>query len=358
MSTSGAGEATILEIMDQPDGWMEALLRVDDIAKDLRRALYDLDEVLFVGCGAAYHAALVAAPLYRHVTGGRARAAQGGELRFFEQATIPDPAATLVVAMSRSGQTTEMVEGVQRAKEEGATVVAMTCYRGSELAQLADLPVILERAQEMSVMTTASFTAMAVACQALAAHAANDGELLAALAALIPRGKAVVENYAALGELLGQEESVERFVFVGAAPLYGYALEADAKIKEGSQLPSEAVQLLEHRHKPWVSVDPTVHVTLLAADASQAPEHAFLREMREKEARLLLVCDNTEHPGVEFADETVDVQTGSSEFVRGPLYMPILQLMAAHRAILVGYDPDAPDRLVQEAAPEPADEPS
>ena len=351
LSGTQPGQATIREITTQTEAWMEALLNVEAIAKDLRRALYDTEEVLFVGCGSAYHAALVATPLYRQVTGGRARAAQGGELCFYPQSTLPDPSTALVVAMSRSGQTTETVEACQRAKAQGAKIAAITCYAQSALASLADFPIILERAQEASVMTTRSFTAMVVACQALAGHAANDAEYLGQTAGLIPWGQAALDNYGTLGELLGLEENLEHFAFAAAAPLHGYALECQLKTREGSQLPAETVELFEHRHSRLLSADPTLHVTLLSADNAQAQEYAFLQEMKASEARVLLVCDSTDHPGAALADETMDVQSGHSEFVRGPLYMPMLQLMAAHRAVLVGYNPDAPDRLAHGASP-------
>jgi len=352
LSEETLGQSTLAEILSQPEAWMDALLQAETVAKELRRALYDLDEVVFCGCGSAYNAALAAAPIYRQLTLGRARAVQAGDLTFFPQATLPDPPGTLLVALSRSGETTETLQGAKHAQAEGAKVLAITCNAQSQLAQMADFAVTLERAVERSVTPTRSFTAMVVACQALAGHAAQDTEFLGQLAALVPKGQQLIENYGTLGELLATEDRYERFDFAGDAHCYALACECQLTVKEATRTPSRAYRVLEYRHGPAALVDEAVHLSLLATDSGQEQEHAFLADLKEREASLLLLCESTEHPAVEIADEVVDVQSGGNEFARVVLYMPVLQLLAAHRSILMGLNPDAPDEQPNQVSAE------
>ena len=107
---------TYLEIKSQTKAWAQAL----DLASrsNLPKAA-DYGQVVFTGCGSTYYLSLASAALYQELTGRAARAVPGGELLLNPQAYLTDQ-KTLLVAISRSGTTTETVKAVENFKARSA----------------------------------------------------------------------------------------------------------------------------------------------------------------------------------------------------------------------------------------------
>lgn len=75
------------------------------------------EQVIFTGCGSTYYLSLAASALYQELTGRAARAIPGGELLLNSQIILTNQ-KTLLVAVSRSGTTTETVKAVEKFKKE------------------------------------------------------------------------------------------------------------------------------------------------------------------------------------------------------------------------------------------------
>src|SRR5688572_1966523 len=109
---------TYREIISQTEAWAQALELACDAT--LPRATgYEL--VIFIGCGSTYYLSLAAAALYQELTGRTARAVPGGELLLNPQTVLTTgtdglPLPTLLIALSRSGTTTETVRAVEKFK--------------------------------------------------------------------------------------------------------------------------------------------------------------------------------------------------------------------------------------------------
>ena len=100
--------ATYTEIKSQTDAWAQAL---DVVRATSLPDAEKYEQVIFTGCGSTYYLSLAAAALYQELTGGAARAVPGGELLLNSQ-TILTNQKSLLVAISRSGTTTETVKAV------------------------------------------------------------------------------------------------------------------------------------------------------------------------------------------------------------------------------------------------------
>src|SRR5215208_3083103 len=105
---------TYHEIKSQTKAWAQALNVVS--AADLPN-VNSYEQVLFTGCGSTYYLSLAGAALYQELTGCAARAVPGGELLLNPQVAVTDR-KTLLVAVSRSGTTTETVKAVEKFKAE------------------------------------------------------------------------------------------------------------------------------------------------------------------------------------------------------------------------------------------------
>ena len=330
--TSDAQYATYREIKSQPDAWAQAL---GVISTSILPKAEDYNQVLFTGCGSTYYLSLAAAALYQELTDDPARAVPAGEL-LLNSGTVLTDQKTLLVAVSRSGKTTETLKAVEKFKHERrGDVVAISNYPES-LSRLADVNIVVEKGQEDSVAQTRSFASMFVAAAAFCARMAGRHDLLAAMNGLPKAGVRLMQSCEDYAKKLGENLSLDRFYFLGSGIRYGLACEANLKMKEMTLTHSEPFHFLEFRHGPMSMVNENTVVVGLLSDVNRAHEVQVLSDMRELGATVA---------GLGEADAEVEFRSGIPESVRAVLYLPVLQLMAYHRALAKGLNPDRPTNL-------------
>lgn len=336
------GQYTFAEITGQTIAWAEALAAFQAAEKTIQRTWpqLDLSQVIFIGCGSTYYLSQTAAALFQGVTGVPARACPSSEILLFSEQVLSRPDQTLLVAISRSGTTTETLEAVNRFRQLGGRAVwGVCCYPESPLAQTCDLTLLAKGGQEQSTAQTRSFSSMLVLAQALAATIA--GEDTSVLTTLPELGNHLLEQTAGLVETLGRRTDLTRFYFLGSGFQYGLANEVMLKMKEMSLSQSEAFHFLEFRHGPMSMVDEQTLMVGLLSDTARKHEQKVLAEMAELGASTLGVnaLSTTD------ADHTIFLEQGLPAWVSPVLYLPSLQLLAYHRATSKGLDPDSPRNL-------------
>jgi len=325
------------EILTQTEAWEQALEVIGAAETDLRSLLAGgYDQVLFTGCGSTYYLSLAAATLFQQLTGRTARAIPAGEL-LLNPGTVLNGNRTLLVAISRSGATTETLVAVERfrAQRRGEALV-ISNYADQPLAGLGDLSLILPAGQEISLAQTRSFASMYVAACAFSALAAERDDVRAALEKLPLVGRRLIERCQPLAQELGQDPGLERFYFLGSGALYGLACEASLKMKEMSLTHSEPFRFFEFRHGPMAMVNAQTLVVGLLSEVNQAHEAQVMKEMGELGGRLLTLGES---------GALVSFESGLAEAARGVLYLPMLQLLAFYRARSRGLNPDQPANL-------------
>ena len=154
------------EIKSQTPAWAQALERASSASLPPAE---DYDQVIFTGCGSTYYLSLAAAALYQELTGRPARAAPAGELWLNPRVFLAGQ-KTLLVAVSRSGTTTETVRAVEGFKSARRGDVVVISNYDEELSRMADVRIVIERGQEESIAQTRSFASMYVASAAFSAH--------------------------------------------------------------------------------------------------------------------------------------------------------------------------------------------
>lgn len=338
------GQHTFREITSQPAIWSDVIQSFYARQGQIVAAHQTLapEAVLFIGCGSTYYLSLVAAALFQGLTDMPAKAAPSSELLLFPEQTITNPERTLLVAISRSGTTTETLQAVSRFRKMGGLAVwVISCYPQSELAQSGDLTLLAEAAHEQSVAQTRSFSSMLILAQALAATI--GGEDITALASLPVQLSRLLENTADQLETLGQRLDLERIFFLGSGYQYGIANEAMLKMKEMSLTNSEAFHFLEFRHGPMSMATQEALVVGLFSDGARVHEGRVLSEMVALGAHTLGLNGPTgssyEH-NIPFEDQALP------PWALPALFLPPLQLLAYHRSIRKGLDPDNPRNLV------------
>lgn len=323
---------TYNEIKSQTQAWAQALdiVRASDSPK-----AGDYDQVLFTGCGSTYYLSISAAAMYQELTGHAARAVPGGELLLNSQTVITDQ-KILLVAISRSGTTTETVKAVEKFKAEKRGNVVVISNYDEVLSRMADFNYVIDKGQEESVAQTRSFASMYVAVTALCAKMAGRDGLLSSMSGLPKVGEVLIAKYEAYAKVVGENLNFDRFYFLGSGIRYGLACEVNLKMKEMTLTHSEPFHFMEFRHGPMSMVGASTVVCGLLSTVNRQHEAKVLSEMKMLGGTVAAIGES---------ETDVSFESNIPESVYGVLYLPVLQLMAFYRSLAKGLNPDHPSNL-------------
>ena len=333
------GKHTYQEIISQPQAWTQALEVVQSQKGEITQFWNEHPKirVLFTGCGSTYYLSLAAASLFQELTGRGPRAVPGGELILYPETAYEVDMPTLLVAISRSGTTTETVAAAQKFKQmDRGPILVITNYENTPLAKLGDITFTIPAGQEKSVAQTRSFASMYVAATAFAAISAGRSGLLASMEKLPSLGEKLIQEYDGLACSIGENLDLDRFYFLGSGPRYGLACETNLKMKEMTLTHSEPFHFFEFRHGPMSMVTSSTAVIGMRSSVNSNHEQTVLDEMRNLGGQILSLGES---------DADIAFESHLPEEVRNVLYLPTLQLMAFYRAKAKGLDPDNPRNL-------------
>ena len=253
--------------------------------------------------------------------------------------SAPDLAGTVVLAISQSGRSPDLLATAKRAGSQGALLVAMVNDEASPLAAMADVVVPLCAGAERSVAATKSFIASLAATVHLLAAWTQDSAIEAALSSLPDKLSEAwqLDWGAALPELAA---STSMFV-VGRGHALGVVQEAALKLKETCAIQAEGFSAAEVRHGPMAVVRKDFPVMLFGqADEGLESVASLASELESSGARVISA-------GVPGAPGTVLPVVPSD-----PLTAPILEIASFYRhanslALNRGLDPDRPLHLTK-----------
>ncbi|HEY9856512.1 MAG TPA: SIS domain-containing protein [Stenomitos sp.] len=341
------GDFTFREILEQPEVWQ----RVLDGLRDRLEAL-DLDgieELVFVGCGSSYHLAEAAAKIFGEVTGARARFTPASEVFLAPHTVFHKGDRIGFIALSRTGETSEVLKAVElfkRLRQQGdlsGPVYGFTCTPDSGLVAACDRTVLVPSTEQSLVMTQA-FTGTLLALALWASLVSPDEDALGAMSALDGAGQQVLERAALIKEIASYAE-IRHFVFLGSGILHPIACEGALKLQEMALVAEvSAYHALEYRHGPKSTIGADTLVVMLVSQTGARYERELLAELKELGARTLVLSGSEAETMAPHADYQVSVGA-YPDALRAMLYAPLLQLLAYHRAILRGTDPDSPQNL-------------
>ncbi|MBN9140623.1 MAG: SIS domain-containing protein [Micrococcales bacterium] len=284
---------TSLEIESQPDIWRRSLDLLPDAVRMLTRPG---ERVLVIGCGTSAFVAESFALLREQAGFGETDAAYASEPR-------PWRPYDAIIGITRSGTTTEVIEAL-RGVPEGVRKVVVTGVADSPCAELADEVLLLDFADERSVVQTRFPTTFLFLARAALGEdvSALPAEAEAALAAGAPEAP----------------EGFDHVVYLGRGWTYGLAQEAALKIREAAQAWAESYPLLDYRHGPLAVAHPGSLVWFLGAVDDDLA--------RDVEATGAVVVQSEADPLVQLA---------------------LAQLLAVRTAVGRGLDPDNPRHLTR-----------
>jgi glutamine---fructose-6-phosphate transaminase (isomerizing) len=252
-------------------------------------------------------------------------------------AATPDLSGTVMLAISQSGASPDLLASVRSARAAGAHIVALVNAESSPLAQLADDVIPLGAGPERSVAATKSFITSLSAVVQLVASWAGDDDLAAALAqAPAQLERAWGQDW---GAALAPLRTATSLYVVGRGLGLAVAQEAALKLKETCALHAEAVSAAELRHGPMALVRPGFPLLVFAQnDETRAGIEQLAADLARESAVVLLagssVAGTTELP-TQAAHPVIEPLLFTQSFYR----------LANALSLARGGDPDRPPHL-------------
>lgn len=250
----------------------------------------------------------------------------------------PHLRGALVIAVSQSGASPDVVENMRMAREAGAVTVALVNAHGSELAREAEFVLPLHCGEERAVAATKSYLASLTALLPVIARLTGDRELSHALDALPDALERTLTLEEIARDLAGRYRSADNLLILARGLHYGVAQEAALKLKETCGIHAEAYSAAEFSHGPKrLLAEGLPLLGFTCADAAQSATAAAYRELLASGADLRTL-------GPEVGSTLATPHTGHS--LTDPVASALaFYLFAGHLALHRGLDPDQPPLL-------------
>jgi glucosamine--fructose-6-phosphate aminotransferase (isomerizing) len=333
------------EILEQPEVARRFLVdqaeNVEWIAASLRER--PVGHVVIAARGTSDHAAVYA----QYVLGVRHRLSVGlGTPSIVSlYGAAPNVRDALVIGISQSGASPDIVAVIDAARAQGAPTIAITNEPESPLGAAADRTIALGAGPELAVAATKTYTAELLAIALLSAALADDDADRAAVAAIPETLARALTLEPEIERIAADQSGVNRTLVIARGYEYATAREWALKLKELGRVFADPYSSADFQHGPLALVEPGVPVLAVArAGAPEADLVTLLGRLREDlGADLMVVSDQAE--ALNLATWPVALPVGTPEWL-GPIVSIIVgQLHALHLTRARGLDPERPRNL-------------
>ncbi|MDD5468839.1 MAG: SIS domain-containing protein [Anaerolineales bacterium] len=250
----------------------------------------------------------------------------------------------LVMGISQSGKSPDIVAVLQEARRQGALSTAVTNAPRSDLARTASHVIDLNAGQERSVAATKTYTCELAAIALLSATLAQDPAMLSALQ----------ETPALVAQTLAMESEIQRIaqrycymracVVIGRGYNYATAFELALKMKELTYTVVEPYSSADFLHGPLAMIEPGFPVIVIAPRGALLPEmREFIHTLRRRDAEVIAISDDPEL--LSLARIPLALPASVPEWLSPLITIIPGQLLSLHLAHVRDFDPDRPRAL-------------
>ena len=357
---SGYETFMLKEIYEQPEGLHETLgdrvrhgkLVLESLGltdKEIR----NLRRIVILACGTSYHAGVVG----RYVIEEWARIPVepdiASEWRYRNPVLSKD---TLVIGISQSGETADVLAAMQLAKAKGARTVAITNMMGSQLTREVDSVLYTRTGLEVGVAASKTFTAQVALISLIALKLAGLKKtlpeeeiefILDQLYSLPEKMQHFLDGSHPIEEIAQRYYDKPFFLYLGRHIGLPVALEGALKLKEISYIPTEAYSAGEMKHGPIALLDEDTPVVCIATDSHVYDKVVSnIQESRARGAHVIAIATDGNEDIQHHADDVIYVPK-TPAFLQASLAILPLQLLAYRIARLRGMNVDQPRNLAK-----------
>ncbi len=329
------------EISEQVETIQKAIKQekivLDYVTDEIRNA----KGVFLIGCGTSYYACLAASYVFSKVADMHVNVVLASEFPYYEHFLNEK---SLIVAVSQSGETADLLEAVKTAKKKGSKVISLVNVMGSSLTRQSDKFLMLNAGPEICVASTKAYTSQLAILTLLAYNIAGKQEegkkkleyLWNILYNLTSRN--MRDNIKQLAEKLKGKEHI---FLIGRGVQYPTALEAALKIKEIPYIHAEAFAGAELKHGTIALIQDGTPCIVFVSEAHEKEILSNAMEIKSRGGYMIGVSPQDN----EIFDFWIKVPEANSE---NPIVQIIpMQILAYQLAVLRGVDPDKPRNLAK-----------
>ncbi|MET8721254.1 glutamine--fructose-6-phosphate transaminase (isomerizing) [Streptomyces misionensis] len=353
------------EIAEQPKSVADTLLgRIDPSGSltldELRISpteLREIDKVVIVACGTAFHAGLIAKYAIEHWTRIPCEVELASEFRYRDP--ILD-SRSLVIAISQSGETMDTLMALRHAREQGSKVLAICNTNGSTIPRESDAVLYTHAGPEVAVASTKAFLTQLVACYLVALYLGQvrgtkwGDEVHAVIKDLsrisveVERVLETMEPVRALARTLAAKDTV---LFLGRHVGYPVALEGALKLKELAYMHAEGFAAGELKHGPIALIEEDMPVVVVVpSPRGRSLLHdkivSNIQEIRARGARTIVIAEEGDEAVVPYADHLIRIPATPTLLQPVVATVP-LQVFACELAAARGNEVDQPRNLAK-----------
>ena len=341
-SRNGHDHYMLKEIFEEPDAIETALRQDDKLLLELALEILRARQVVIAACGTSRHAALIGRYLFSNLAGKFCEVVMASEFEYFANSIDKN---TVVIAISQSGETADVISGVKMAKANGARIISMVNVPGSTLTRMSDKVIYLNCGPELCVAATKSFMAQLVLFYMMTFAMLNRLDYgrhwLRKISSQIrvnlnTNGEKVIK--------LGREiKDKPDFYFLARGINFAIALEAALKLKEISYIHAEGMPAGELKHGTLALMEKgTPVLAICPKDHTYYDTLSNAMETKSRGAFIIGLSDRNN----EIFDVWIKLPKVAEIFYPLVSVVP-LQLLAYYAAISRGKDPDRPRNLAK-----------
>lgn len=276
-------------IKEIPDGFSTTLQQMKNLP-ELK------GPITFTGNGTAFYASVMGSQVL-NLAKAPWSAVQGLELTHYASSAVKG----MVVGVSHSGITKATVDPLQRAKQSGAFVIALTHFPDRPISKVADRTYVIGNGPDKSRCHTKTYVDSAAAVMKIALeYARSYGSALTAIQGEFDRdlldklALAVRDSEQPARKAAQELSSIKKMFFVGAGPNLVTAREAALKVKETSYLAAEGIELEEFQHGAWSALDRETAVIAVAPEGpARERTESLIGASRKIGAKTIVVSDGS-----------------------------------------------------------------
>jgi len=329
------------EIFEQADAIKMATMQKKEQIESLANLMKKAKGVFLIGCGTSYHACLAASYKFAKVANFHVNVVVASEFENFSK-FINDK--SLIIAVSQSGETADVLNAVKLAREKGAKVFSIVNVVGSSLTRYSHQTILQNAGPEICVLATKSYTSQLAILTLIAyALAGKYDEGINKLRELVNYIYYLTsENMRnRIKELSEKLRYTEHIYLIGRSLQFPTALEAALKIKEVSYVHAEAFPGGELKHGPLALIE---YGTPCIIFVSKDTEKEILSNAAELKARGAYII------GISYKNNDIFdffIKVREAEELNTICQIIPIQILAYQLAILRGCDPDKPKNLAK-----------
>ncbi|MCK4540004.1 SIS domain-containing protein [Candidatus Parcubacteria bacterium] len=319
----------------------------DKILKKLKK----INRIILLGCGTSYHAALSGKYMFSEYLGIEAEIDLADE---FIARKVKTDSKTLVITISQSGKTADIIRAVRLVRKQKSFVLSLTNALNSKLDWLDNFTLYNQAGEEKALAATKTYTSQILLFILITLYLGKLQKkitpmlrikIINGIIRLPKKINQILKQNVNLQIVANKYYKLDDLLILGKNYQYASALEAGLKLKETTYMHAESFALGEFLHGP-VAISGKKRPCLVFAPLGKNYKEAkeMIKKLKKLKKKVIVITTQGNRQLIRIADKIIYTPKTLNLFNPILTIIPI-QILAYHIAVLKGINPDRPRNL-------------